>query len=221
MTILKPNDLLATNLKVLCYGASGLGKTYFASGADNALAIDFERGMISAKRNDIDIITADSAADFKDAVNYARENPYQAVIVDSLTKYGEVLFSALKDAFPDAAQSMQLWQTFDTVSRQRVLDLLSLDKHIVVTALVEDVVTDTGFAQRYPMYKAKRFKQMLTSFFDLVLYFDVEDGKRCIRLTPGSSYVAKNRLSHRIALPDVVYEDDPLFDVQAIINLTK
>jgi len=87
--------------------------------------------------------------------------------------------------------------------------------------LVEDVVTEDGWTQRYPMLKAKKFKMMVTSFFDLVLYIDIEDGERKIHLRPGSDYVAKNRLANKVDLPDVIGESDKLFNAQEIINKIK
>jgi phage nucleotide-binding protein len=219
--IMKPSELISKNIKMLVYGTSSSGKSYFASGADNALVLDLEKGMASAQREDIDILPVNSAREFKEAIEYAAKSDYDTIIIDSLTKYSEMLFIAVKEAYPDPKQSMLMWMNFDAAIRSRVTEILAIDKHIIFTALVEDVVTEDGWTQRYPMLKAKKFKMMVTSFFDLVLYIDVEDNERKIHLRPGSDYVAKNRLANKVDLPDVIGESDKLFNAQEVINKIK
>jgi adenosyl cobinamide kinase/adenosyl cobinamide phosphate guanylyltransferase len=218
---MKPSELISKNIKMLVYGTSSSGKSYFASGADNALVLDLEKGMASAQRDDIDILPVNSAREFKEAIEYAAKSDYDTIIIDSLTKYSEMLFIAVKEAYPDPKQSMLMWMNFDAAIRSRVTEILAIDKHIIFTTLVEDVVTEDGWTQRYPMLKAKKFKMMVTSFFDLVLYIDVEDNERKIHLRPGSDYVAKNRLANKVDLPDVIGESDKLFNAQEIINKIK
>ena len=218
---MKPSELISKNIKMLVYGTSSSGKSYFASGADNALVLDLEKGMASAQREDIDILPVNSAREFKEAIEYAAKSDYDTIIIDSLTKYSEMLFIAVKEAYPDPKQSMLMWMNFDAAIRSRVTEILAIDKHIIFTALVEDVVTEDGWTQRYPMLKAKKFKMMVTSYFDLVLYIDVEDNERKIHLRPGSDYVAKNRLANKVDLPDVIGESDKLFNAQEVINKIK
>ena len=221
MTILKPSELIAKNVKMLVYGNSSSGKSYFASGADNAVVLDLEKGMASSQRDDIDIIPINNAFEFKEAILYASGSDYDTIIVDSLTKYSEMLFVAVKEMYPEARDSMQLWLQFDAAMRARVTEILAIDKHIIFTALAENEVTESGWAQRYPMLKAKKFKQMLTSFFDLVLYLDVNKNKRQIHLRPGSDFVAKNRYENKVKLPDIIEESDELFNAQKIIDKIK
>jgi phage nucleotide-binding protein len=219
--ILKPRELISKNIKMLVYGNSSSGKSYFASGADNAVVLDLEKGMASSMREDIDIIPVNDAQEFKQAIEYVAKSDYDTIIIDSLTKYSEMLFVAVKAAYPDPKNAMQMWMAFDAAIRSRVSEILAINKHIIVTALVEDVVTETGWAQRYPMLKAKKFKAMLTSFFDLVLYLNTSESVRRIHLEPGEDYVAKNRLANRVSLPEVISEDDELFNAQKVIDLIK
>ena len=221
MEILKPKDLITMNTKILCYGASSSGKTYFATGADNAVVLDLESGSASSQRDDIDIIPIRTALEFKQAIEYVAESDYDTIIIDSLTKYSEMLFVAVKEAYPEAKDAMQMWMAFDAAMRTRTTEIMAINKHIIFTTLVEDVVTESGWAQRYPMIKAKKFKQMLTSFFDIVMYFNVEENERKIHLRPGEDYVAKNRLANKVKLPDVISEKDELFNSQKVFDFIK
>jgi len=98
---MKPSELISKNIKMLVYGTSSSGKSYFASGADNALVLDLEKGMASAQREDIDILPVNSAREFKEAIEYAAKSDYDTIIIDSLTKYSEMLFIAVKEAYPE------------------------------------------------------------------------------------------------------------------------
>lgn len=48
---MKVGDFYRRNVKMLLYGASGVGKTYLASRLNNALIIDIEGGLLSAPRD--------------------------------------------------------------------------------------------------------------------------------------------------------------------------
>lgn len=220
MQIVKPKQLASKNLKILCYGPSGTGKTYFAGSARNGLMLDLEKGSISAKNQNIDVMPVNSAAEFKEATESIADMDYETIIVDSITRYGEMLFATMKQYYPSKSDSMTLWGEFDTTIRQRTNDLLSFDdKNIIITALEEDLALDGGFPIKYPSLKAKKFKLMLPSLFDLVLYFSPVDGKQCIHIAPSDSHITKNRLSNIVELPELIMEDDELFDVNKIIEL--
>lgn len=199
-----------------------MGKTYFSGSAKKAVILDIELGSTSAKNQEIDVVPIHSVADFRDSINYLKKDKeYDTVITDSLTRYSEKLYVVIKSIYPEISDSMKVWLEFDVAMRTKVDELLSLDKNVIMNCLVEDVVTESGFVQKYPFIKSSKFKQMLTSFFDLVLYFDIEDGRRCYRTVSTDKFVAKNRLSNIVKLPEVVYGDEELFDVQKLMDYIK
>jgi len=217
---IKPKQLASKNLKVLLYGQSGVGKTYLAGSCENAVILDLEKGSSSAKNKDIDVITIDDAKMFREAIEWAKTQSYETIIIDSFTRYSEMLFVALSQLYPDKRDSMKLWSDFDTVSRQRLEDILSIEKNIVLTMLEENVV-DGGSLKKFPMYKANKFKMMIPSYFDLVSHLVIDaESNRIMVNEPTDDAVGKNRLVD-FGIPNVINANDDLYSIQSIINKIK
>ena len=217
---IKPKDLISKNLKALIYGQSGVGKTYLAGSVENALVLDLEKGSASAKNKNIDIITINSASEFKKSIEWAKSQPYDTIVIDSITRYSEMLFVALSKVYPDKRDSMKLWGDFDLYSRQRIEDILAIDKNIIITAL-EEPVNDGGMLKKFPMYKANKFKMMLPSYFDLVSHIIVDnESVRNMINEPTDDAIGKNRLVE-FGIPNIIKSTDELYDLQKIINKIK
>ena len=221
LKIMKPKDLISQNLKILIYGKSGVGKTYLAGSVNNALLIDLEKGSASVKNQDIDIVTAKDAREFREILSYLeKDTKYETIVIDSITRYSEMLFLALKSIYPDKKDSMNLWGDFDIASRKVIEKILSINKNIVITSLEEEV-TDDGILRKHPMYKASKFKVMLPSYFDIVSHLIVNDeGKRVMINDKTYDAIGKNRLRNS-GIPDVIEEDNELYNIQEIINKIK
>ncbi len=218
---IKPKDLIAKNLKALLFGKSGIGKTYLAGSVKNALVLDLEKGSASVKNKDIDVVPINDAGEFRKVLEYLKEDTqYETIVIDSLTRYGEMLFVALSKMYPDKKDSMKLWGDFDTVSRQRLEDILQLNKNIIVTCLEEDII-DGGTLKKFPMYKANKFKMMIPSYFDFVGHLVVDsEGHRILISEPTEDSIGKNRLKD-FGIPNVIKDTEELYDMQKIINKIK
>jgi len=217
---IKPKDLVSKNLKALIYGNSGVGKTYLAGSVENAVVLDLEKGSASVKNKNIDVIPVANAKEFKEILEWIKIQPYETIVIDSLTRYSEMLFVALSKLYPDKRDSMKLWGDFDLVSRQRLEDILSINKNIIITMLEENIV-DGGTLKKYPMYKANKFKSMIPSYFDLVSHIVIdEEGNRVIINEPTNDAVGKNRLIE-FGIPNVIKSTEKLYSMQEIINKIK
>jgi len=108
--VMKPKDLVSKNLKALLYGKSGIGKTFLAGSVNNALVIDLEKGSASVKNKNIDVAPVSNAGEFREILEYLKtDTKYETIVIDSLTRYGEMLFVALSKMYPDKKDSMKLW----------------------------------------------------------------------------------------------------------------
>ena len=217
---IKPKDLISKNLKILLYGESGKGKSYLAGSVENAIVLDLEKGSASVKNKDIDVIPVDNAKVFKEALEWVKNQPYDTVVIDSITRYGEMLYIALTQVYPDKKDSMLLWNQFDILSRQRLEAILSINKNIVVTMLEENA-NDGGSLKKFPMYRANKFKMMIPSYFDLVSHIVIdENGERLLISEPTEDAIGKNRLIE-FGIPTVIKQENELYDLQNIINKIK
>ena len=106
---MKPKEMVSKNLKCIIYGQSGIGKSYLAGSVKNAVVLDLEKGSASVKNKDIDVIPISNAGEFREALNWAKEQSYDTIVIDSITRYSEMLFVALSSLYPDKKDSMKLW----------------------------------------------------------------------------------------------------------------
>ena len=219
----KPSDIRKKSMKMLLYGKSGLRKTTFATNNPTykTLVLDLEAGTggLEDKEN-IDIIPIEDVTKFKNVLEALKEDcPYDLVVVDSFTKYSEMLYAVLTKIYPEKKDSMLLWNTLDIKFRQYYDLLLKLNANVIIIAL-EELYAPEGFpyAIRYPMIKAKKFKEYMPSQADIVAYVNVDkDNVRTIYIEPSREYVSKNRFEKFFKI-DRIKQDDELFSFE---NLHK
>lgn len=218
LEIKKASEGVVKNIKMLIYGKSGTKKTRFATGFESgALVADFEGGLASAVNPDIHSARCKDASGLREFLEFLEtDTTYNTGIVDSWTEYGEKLFLALKQMYPNKADGMNLWGEFDLVVRQRHDQLIALDKNIITLCLQETITTDM-IAQCHPMMKAKKFKEMIGAKYDLVGHTEYDSNGKIQINFGGTDYaIGKNRFAGII--PDVISEDDELFSAAKIIE---
>jgi len=198
-------------LTAISYGLSGTGKSTAAiKGIKNAAIINYEDGLGDIEPGDgTVIINCYDAGDFREAIDYivANKKQFDTVVLDSLSKYGDKLFAALSEIYPDKSDSMNLWGSFDTVSRQRFEQLMSTGLNIIIIALEDQVVLDSGFRGSFVSYKGKRFKSSLEAQVDIIMYHSKDQDGNMVRDWKGSNiHVGKNRFSMSLGDDAMKYE---------------
>ena len=220
----KPSDIRKKNLKMIIYSKSFVGKSFFATNNPTykTLVLDLESGTGGLEdRENVDIIPISNVTEFKNVLEMLEKDcPYDLVVVDSFTKYSEMLYAVLTKIYPEKKDSMLLWNTLDLKFRQYYELLLKLDSNVVITAL-EELYAPEGlpYAIRYPMIKAKKFKEYMPSQADIVAYANVnKDNVRTIYLKPSREYMSKNRFERFFKI-DEIKEDDELFSFEKLHKL--
>jgi len=138
--------------KVLIYSVAGLGKTEWASGADEpkgslgvaACETGHLNGQLSVAQKDIDMVFPSNLAELESIANGAVFKDKAAISLDSLSYMNK---SFIKDAAlaiprrgidsPKRAQGVPELDDYGTMaemSRRILAKLLAMDKHIIVTA---------------------------------------------------------------------------------------
>ena len=223
----KPSDIRKKNMKMIVYAKSFTGKTFFATNNPTykTLVLDLESGTGGLEdKNNINIIPIEDVTKFKQVLEALEKDcQYDLVVIDSFTKYSEMLYAVLTKIYPEKKDSMLLWNTLDLKFRQYYELLLKLNTNVVTTAL-EELYAPEGipYAIRYPMIKAKKFKEYMPSQADIVAYMNIDkDNVRTMYLKPSREYISKNRFE-RFFKVDEIKQYDELFSFEnlhkAILN---
>ncbi len=232
LNITKPREAAADNIKVIVYGSSSAGKTKFSTNfnkkdSGKVLLIDLEKGSASATNQDIDMVRVDSAAEFKTVLTELQEDTkYHSIIVDSATKYSEMLYDVLKAADPDRKNGMAVYGDYDRLMKSNMNLLLTLKKNIIVTA-IDDLVLHEDYRKSFPLVVGQKYKVSMIKEFDYVFYMHVDaDGVRHLKTNSTNEYIAKDRFGF---LPEEIVSDydtetktekNKMFGIGEIIKFT-
>ena len=225
MKIKKFKNTQTENIKICIYGQSGVQKTRMSlNGLRDAVLLDIEHGLGSVENADgIDVISIDTAGEYKEALLWLYESreaeKYKTVVTDSWTQYGEKLFLSCAEIYPDKKDAMNLWGLFDTKSRENHDLMLSLNKNIVSIFLQETIVTEDGYRAKHPLYKAKKFKEMLPARYDFVLHNEKIDKINFkSEFNTGGDIVSKNRFLSKFQEYDHFGSDTDIKTVQNLLD---
>lgn len=140
----------APRAKVLVYGPSGVGKTWFALTAPGPIAvIDTEGGTAfyagrvgEGGLSPFDVLPTKTFAQVEQAVAYLREHPgaYQTLVIDPVTVLYEVLQDAAQERRAEVRRNAEAdlemldWQRIKRAWKRLMNEIANLPMHVVVTA---------------------------------------------------------------------------------------
>lgn len=196
--------LHASKVKILIYGESGNGKTTLAGTLpeENTLIISSESGLLCIDDKSFDVFELKSWGQVRGVYANILHNPafakYDNIVIDSLTELSGLLVTHL-ESLPDykpANMTLKMWGEYAKQMTSVIKAYRDLDKTVVFTALVEDVLDDGALVKK-PLIKGSAVTKMLPSYFDELFYLSIEttaEGKRRVVNTDGtSSFLAKDR----------------------------
>ena len=170
---------------ILVYGASGVGKTYWASSAPRPIFLDVERGMASIKREGVGRWEINSVNDLRAAVkwlnaeNFPDQTGYQTVVVDSLNEVQRLFNDHVLTLSPDAGrrpfdgQQMNQgdWGLALNMLEKFVRSLKTLDMSVVLLCGTSGVVGAEGKVE--PALYGKNTVGMVARYMDVVGYMEL------------------------------------------------
>jgi len=209
-------------MKVLVYGASGVGKTFFAlSGKGKIAVIDTEGGTAHYAGRDglqeFDVLPTKTYKDVKAAVEFVAANPeaYGTLVIDPLTVIWETLQDSaqIKRAAANAAKGrgngiveetdleMLDWGRIKRQYKSLLTAIINLPIHTIVVAREKDETEKRG-DQMVRIGSKPDAEKGTPYFFDTVLRMFVDAGTR--KMT-----VIKDRTGSNDIKSEIV---DPTFD---------
>ena len=182
-------DAHTDGVKILLFGASGLGKTtMLGTLSGKTLILSAESGLLVLRDKDVDVIDIDSV-DKLGGVYLALKNgdlKYDNVCLDSLSEIGEMIVKELDadDYYGDPSNTFPMWKEYS----KRMINIAKSFRdlkgvNIVLTALAEPVEAN-GSIKYLPMIPAKKAQAKLVSLFDEVYYYSFnKDKQRVLHLS--------------------------------------
>ena len=226
LEIVKPR--LVTNMNILVYGESGVGKTVLAASAAEVpemspvLNIDFEGGQMSiaAQGLDVDIVRISQWNQFQELWVQLRggKHGYKTIIMDSLTEIFNFMMNQImreviekdSDRDPDVP-SVREWGKAGSQMRTLIRLFRDLPVNVIFTALVRQEQDEKSKRQTYWPSLAGKMSREAPGYMDFAFYMykkDVREGdqtvtKRLLMCAGNDQYIAKDR-SNR--LPQIMEE---------------
>jgi len=159
-------------IKILSYGKSGAGKTYFAGGMCDmgpTLVICADKGLMSIKDKLFDTYEVNNWVEFNEAFAYLMSNidKYKFVVLDSLTEVQRMLILHMCG---DKGPTLQQWGEIDIRMHKVVTTFQNLPINVLTICLAnenKDEVLGNTFVM--PLIKGS-LQQNLSAYYDVVLY---------------------------------------------------
>jgi len=204
LKIIKSSELKRTiTVNMLVYGPPGVGKTTFASTAPKPLIVDLENGSLALVGKDVDIAQVDTLQDAREAIKYALEHGYQTVVIDSITRYAELLMDEILRENKRETARIQDWGEVVKRIKKLIWHLQSKNINTIFVALETEEKDEETLVKRPAV--PGQLKVAIPAIVDIVGYMRVlKDGSRVVSVKPTAKWYAKDRSGK---LPDEVKPD--------------
>lgn len=194
VTLKNTNDVKTNGVKILVYGAAGVGKTRLIATMPDPVILSAEAGLLSIAGSNIPVIEISSFAELQEAWTWLSESEEGKKLnpcLDSLSEIGETILSAAKKKASDPRQAYGAMQDDCTSLIRAFRDLPG--RHVCFTAKLDD-----SEPMNRPSMPGKSLTRELPYFFDEVFAVRAEkDGEgndmHIIQTSADAYWTAKDR----------------------------
>ncbi len=192
--------LTANGVKVLVYGAAGVGKTALIATLPSPIVLSAEGGLLSLQEIDMPYVEISNIDTLREAYSWLKDSSeaknYQSVALDSVSEIAEVVLSHEKkvNKDPRAAYGAMQEQMADIIRAFRDLPA----RHVYMSAKLEKTQDEMGRVLYAPSMPGNKTGQALPYFFDEVLALRVEKDEanatqRALMTDSDGLWLAKDR----------------------------
>lgn len=190
----------ADAIKLLVYGAAGVGKTSLIPTMPNPVILSAEAGLLSIADANLPFVVIKSMDDLREAYAWLTESDeakqFGSVALDSISEIAEVCLVTEKAKAKDPRQAYGEMQSTMTEAIRLFRDIP--DRHVLFTAKMDKSTDDMGRMMYCPSMPGNKLAQSLPYFFDEVLALRVEkdgDGspQRALMCDTDGLWQAKDR----------------------------
>lgn len=206
----KTKEIKSPKIKMIIFGASGIGKTVMASTAPKPLFLDVEGGLLSIRDKAVDYVKIEQWQDLQNIflmLKTGKLKGYESVVIDSLTEASKKSMDDIltsdggeKGPIRKDVPTQHDWLRNIEQTRTLVRSFRDLDMNVVFTCLSRDMTNEmSGGIVRKPAVSSKSLSDDIPGYVDIVAYLDVDkDGGRWAmvqpsRTTQGFEVCAKDR----------------------------
>lgn len=190
----------ASAIKLLVYGAAGVGKTSLIPTMPKPIILSAEAGLLSIAGADLPFVAIKSMDDLREAYSWLTTSDdakgYKSIALDSISEIAEVCLESEKAKAKDPRQAFGEMATTMAQVIRMFRDIP--DRHVLFTAKLDKSQDETGRMLYAPSMPGNKTGQALPYYFDIVAALRVEkdgDGnaQRALMCDTDGLWQAKDR----------------------------
>ena len=217
--IMSTESIVSTGIKVLVYGAAGVGKTTLIKTLPNPIILSSEGGLLPLIDAKLPYIEVHTLAEMREAYTWLAQSEdakqYESIALDSISELAEVVLAEAKSQTKDPRKA---YGTMQDIMIPLMRNFRDLPKHVYFSAKCERQQDGDGQLLYSPSMPGQKLGQQLPYYFDEVLAMRViqQDKEaapqRLLQCATDGAYIAKDR-SGKLAMWEPA-------DLTEIINKT-
>lgn len=190
----------ASAIKLLVYGAAGVGKTSLIPTMPAPVILSAEAGLLSIASSDLPFLAIKSMEDLREAYTWLTTSDdakgYKSIALDSISEIAEVCLEAEKKSAKDPRQAYGEMATTMAQVIRMFRDIP--DRHVLFTAKLDKSQDETGRMLYAPSMPGNKTGQALPYYFDIVAALRVEkdaegNAQRALMCDTDGLWQAKDR----------------------------
>ncbi len=168
-------------VRLMIYGASGIGKTVFGATAPKPLFLAVEDGLLSLSDKKAQYVKITSLQDMTDVLKALKEDKlldskgkpieYETIVIDSLTAVQDVV---IRNVTGGRQPSMNQWGDFSDKMAIILKGFCALDKHVIFTCLASEKNAEDDEGKEYTRFQPELFGKLAEkaqAMMDFVAYY--------------------------------------------------